>query len=175
MARPKKSKVESIDAEGKKVAISVTKTEIEQAQILAAKLQPAPDNRDLTIEELTTKNIALAEQVKELKAPKGIPSIVNSEGTIKRPDEAMKESLPSALSKTKPEDLTVPEKIVLERELRRYVRRSGGFRKHLPEKAQARAEKIMKIIGRTKPEWDETIDVPGFNENLKGKGDVELV
>ena len=47
--------------------------------------------------------------------------------------------------------------VVAERELRKYIRRSGGFRKDLPDTDMARAEKLMKALGRTQPIYDFTI------------------
>lgn len=52
--------------------------------------------------------------------------------------------------------------IATERELRRYVKRDGGFRKNLSKEAQAEAERLMKILGRTSPAWDLDITVPGI-------------
>lgn len=50
-----------------------------------------------------------------------------------------------------------------ERELRRYVKKDGsGFRKSLPDEARAEAKRLMGILGRKEPVWDENIVVPGM-------------
>jgi hypothetical protein len=49
------------------------------------------------------------------------------------------------------------DRVSCERELRRYVRFDGGFKKNITEPDKKRAEEIMKLLGRKKPEWDETI------------------
>lgn len=54
-----------------------------------------------------------------------------------------------------------------ERELRKYVRRDGGFRKDLPEESKKRAKQILKLLGRKKLEWDEQIiPVPQINRKI---------
>ena len=72
------------------------------------------------------------------------------EETVETPVEEPKEVLTDEL------------KVGLERELRRYVKKSGGFRKGLPKEDEKKARKIMKRLGRKKLEWDLTILVPGF-------------
>lgn len=52
--------------------------------------------------------------------------------------------------------------VMAERELRRYVRRDGGFRLGLKEAGIKEAERLMAILGRTEPKWDLKIVVPGF-------------
>ncbi len=52
---------------------------------------------------------------------------------------------------------------LLERELRRYVRRGGGFRKNLPKDHKAVAKRLMKKLDRKEPEWDETILLNGID------------
>lgn len=44
-----------------------------------------------------------------------------------------------------------------ERELRKYVRRDGGFRKDLSEESKKRAKQMLKMLGRKKLEWNENI------------------
>jgi len=46
---------------------------------------------------------------------------------------------------------------VAELELRRYVRRGGGFRLGISIQAQKRAEFLMERLGRKEPEWDLSI------------------
>ena len=70
---------------------------------------------------------------------------------------------PVTLEQKPQQDEPVDEKTVgLERELRRYVKRTGGFRKDLSPGDTKKAEAIMKELDREKPEWDVTIIVPGF-------------
>ena len=52
--------------------------------------------------------------------------------------------------------------VMAERELRRYVRRDGGFRLGLKEAGIKEAERLMAILGRTEPKWDLKIAVTGF-------------
>lgn len=44
-----------------------------------------------------------------------------------------------------------------ERELRRYVKRSGGFRKGISRTDKKRAQKMLKLLGRIGLEWDKNI------------------
>jgi len=46
-----------------------------------------------------------------------------------------------------------------ERELRRYVRRSGGLRMGIGKLDKHRADQLMKRLGRTEAKWDLTIDM----------------
>ena len=57
----------------------------------------------------------------------------------------------------------------LEREIRRYVKKSGGFRKDLNPQDQKRAVALLAIIGRRSITWDLSIHVPGFgDEEFRG-------
>lgn len=47
-----------------------------------------------------------------------------------------------------------PDKIDLERELRKYIKRAGGFRRDLPKEQQTRARDILKLLGRRGLSWD---------------------
>jgi hypothetical protein len=60
--------------------------------------------------------------------------------------------------------LTKSQKIGFERELRRYVKKTGGFRKNLPEKEKETALGLMKILERKSPAWDKKIIVPGYDK-----------
>lgn len=51
-------------------------------------------------------------------------------------------------------------KIELEREFRRYVRRSGGLREGITQKMAARAELLKKRLGRSDFNWDKNMEVP---------------
>lgn len=44
-----------------------------------------------------------------------------------------------------------------ERELRKYVKCDGGFRKDISDADKKRAKEILKLLGRTKLEWDDKI------------------
>lgn len=140
------------------------------AQVIAEKLLQDIPAKSLQVEELEAKVKRQADTIAEMKKPKGIASVINTDGTIKRPDEAYREVMPSALSKEKPEDLDIAERNAIERELRKYIKRSGGYRKNLSAELEQRCEKLMKVIGRKKLEWDTSISLPGFGEghrNLK--------
>ena len=67
--------------------------------------------------------------------------------------------------KEEQEVLTDETKVGLERELRRYIKKSGGFRKGLTKDDEKKARKIMKRLGRTELKWDLTILVPGFEQH----------
>ena len=66
---------------------------------------------------------------------------------------------PPARQKVSPEQHTA----MMERELRRYVKRNGGFRKGLPSAHKEVALRLMKKLGRKKPEWDKSIVLPGLD------------
>jgi len=150
--------------------VKKVQAETETVETASPPVEQAKAGESLQVEELK-KTIARKDAViKEMKRPKGIASVINTDGTIKRPDEAFQESMPSAMSKSKPEDLTIPERNAVERELRRFIKRSGGFRKNLAKDLQERAEKLMVVIGRKKPEWDFTIDIPGFGDGHRTAG-----
>lgn len=53
-------------------------------------------------------------------------------------------------------------RVALEREIRRYVKKSGGFRKDLNPQDQKWAVALLAIIGRRSLSWDVSIHVPGF-------------
>lgn len=44
-----------------------------------------------------------------------------------------------------------------EKELRKYVKRNGGFCKDISNADKKRARQLLKLLGRTKPEWDKNI------------------
>jgi len=72
-------------------------------------------------------------------------------------------------SKPTKKKLKKGEKIAHERELRRYAKRSGGFRKGITADQKETAQNLMKILGRKHPEWDKYIVVPGYdNPTVKG-------
>ncbi len=88
-------------------------------------------------------------------------SLVNAENLMMVQPPKRKEEDTAALAMT---DALM--KIKLERELRRYVKRSGGLRKGLEnhKETKARVEKLMKALGRTKMVWDQEINVPGYDD-----------
>jgi hypothetical protein len=62
--------------------------------------------------------------------------------------------------------------VALEREIRIFVKKGGlrngkpvkgGFRKGLSEEQLARGKELLAKAGRTKPEWNMDILVPGFD------------
>jgi len=57
-----------------------------------------------------------------------------------------------------------------EREIRRYCkpqRKGGGWIKNISDDDKAKAKKLLKEVGRAKPEWDDTIVVPGMDISWK--------
>lgn len=55
--------------------------------------------------------------------------------------------------KPKPKPLVQSDEAV-EREIRRYVKRNGGFKKDLPEKDVNRGKALLKKLKRATPVWD---------------------
>ena len=60
--------------------------------------------------------------------------------------------------------LSADEKVRYEREIRRYVKAAGGYRKGLADKEKATCQKLMKRAGKKKLEWDTSIAVPGMDK-----------
>lgn len=107
-----------------------------------------PDGADTEqVEGLKARLAAAEAQVAALTAPKGIVD-AKVKGKIVKP--------------------TMTQEQQIEREIRRYVKRTGGFCKNLPEADKARTEAFLKRIGRKhkdgsiKVEWDLSIVVPGY-------------
>lgn len=74
--------------------------------------------------------------------------------------------------KQKPKISPEEREYMLERELRRYVKRSGGFRKNLSKPHKEVAKRIMKQLGRKEPEWDTSIEVFGVDQATVARIDV---
>lgn len=60
--------------------------------------------------------------------------------------------------------LSAKGKIRYEREIRRYIKASGGYRKGLTEKEKMTCEKLMKRVKRKNLEWDTSIQIPGMDK-----------
>lgn len=77
---------------------------------------------------------------------------------LKVPKRVTVKQLETMITKAEPK---APEQAInlvsCERELRKYVRRDGGFRKGISEADKKRAKEMLKLLGRTKLEWDENI------------------
>ena len=155
----------------------------------AENLSIAVAEKDEQLKKLTAENAAL-------KGPKGIGSIEqrDSKGLLVRPDEQMKTTLADAVLKD-PGDYTDEDKIAMEREIRRYVKKGGakrdpvtgsfltqpttgesvlipgGWRKGISEAQKKRASIFLKRMGRDpeNPTWDESIIVPGFQEGSQSQ------
>jgi hypothetical protein len=65
--------------------------------------------------------------------------------------------------KKKPKGMSEEEKVRTEREIRRYVRKIGDYRKGLPDNEKAICARLLRKMGRTEVEWDRTIHVPGMD------------
>lgn len=120
-----------------------------------------------------------------IKDTKGIPDAQERTkiGEQPRVDALMKKHLKSALVKTR-DNMTKAEVVSVERTIRKYVKKGGhrknakgdlvdvkgGFRKGLSAEDIAYAKILLDRIGRDpdKPDWDESILVPGFSDTLKG-------
>ena len=55
------------------------------------------------------------------------------------------------------------DRVACELELRRYVRRDGGYRKGATQEHKDVAQQMLKLLGRTELSWDKSI-VPFLNE-----------
>lgn len=134
---------------------------------------------------LASLRAEMAKLRQEIKATKGIPDAQERTkiGEQPRVDALMKKHLKSALVKTR-ENMTDAEVISVERTIRKYVKKGGlrknvkdelanvkgGFRKGLSAEDIAYAKILLSRMGRDpdKPDWDESILVPGFSDTLKG-------
>lgn len=124
---------------------------------------------DMEKEALKAVKKFLETKLKKVTAIKGVPSAKkeedvkrNVDGTMMRPDEIMAQDMQTATQKFPEEELTDSERISVERAIRRYVAKMGGFRENLPEDKQARGLRLLKRMGRTEIAWDTSIVVPGF-------------
>jgi len=67
------------------------------------------------------------------------------------------------INEKKKEVVTLPEHVQRERDIRRFVKINGGFRKDLPSADKQLAGRLLKEAGRTVEEgWDLQIVPPGF-------------
>jgi len=77
----------------------------------------------------------------------------------------LKEETNLRKQKEKEAELSEDDRIAMEREIRRYVRKAGGYRKGLPESEKAKCAKLLIKLGRSKSiSWDETIILPGIDK-----------
>lgn len=74
------------------------------------------------------------------------------------PEEGKKEE---EVEETTKEEREAAYRTALERELRRYVARRGGFRDGLSPARRKVALKLMRKLGRKEPKWDESIITVG--------------
>lgn len=140
----------------------MAKRETDEPEVVLPQAVNSPIAVNPELEKMKAENEKLKKKLAKATETKGIPSVIKKDGTIKRPDEAMAENLPDAIAKTNPDELTVAEKIALEREIRKYVTRSYGFKPGLSESDLERAKMLLAKVGRNEPKWDVNIDVPGF-------------
>lgn len=73
-------------------------------------------------------------------------------------DIVLDESQTSKIAST----LTLEQQIAMEREIRRYVKSSGGFRKDQHEQEIIHCTNLLGVLGRSEPCWDFNIHVPGM-------------
>ncbi len=57
----------------------------------------------------------------------------------------------------------VETQISCEKELRKFVKRFGGFRKGVSEADKARAHQMLKLLGRKELRWDKSL-IPFLSE-----------
>ncbi len=126
----------------------------------ATKGRPLKDADPLKVERLR-------ELLEEQRAEENKPL----EGSSEETDAAIKEEVGEKPKKKKKITMAKPpiatketgrDKIALEREIRKYVRKDGGFRADMSKEAIAEGNRLLKIAGRKKVEWDTSIPVPGI-------------
>ena len=101
--------------------------------------------------------------------PKGIPDAReedpsirrHADGTLLRPDDIFNEDLQEATMKD-PDELTDAEIVAIERRLREYIAKSGGWRLNLPEEKKVKGKRLLKLLNREDPKWDLGITVPNY-------------
>lgn len=147
--------------------------------------QPEPAKVDPEVSRLLEENAALKANAKK---PAGIPNAKERTlvGEQPRAEAKMKGHAKTATGKAR-DAMTDAEVVSVEREIRRYVKKGGmrrdpitgklekiepGFRKNLSEDKKNYAQILLDRMGRDKPEWDESILVPGFSDTLKGAKSV---
>lgn len=89
-----------------------------------------------------------------------------------RPDEVYKGRLRVAMRKPRNEPLTDEDKVSIERYIRMFIRKDGGFKKDLPEAKQKIARELLERIGRIEKDgpvdssvkWDMSIQVLGMTK-----------
>lgn len=159
-------------AKRKKAKKSTKKTEPKSTMIV-----------DPEVTRLREENARLKANAKK---PQGIKNAKESVviGEQPRAEEKMRGHQRSASGKQR-KDMTEAEVISVERKIREYVKKGGSrrdnysgklepiepaFRKGLTADQIAYAKLLLKRMGRDpeKPSWDESIQVPGFSEALKG-------
>lgn len=59
------------------------------------------------------------------------------------------------------------EEADLEREIRKYIKRTGGFRKGLTSGEKMTANTLLQKAGRKKARWDPSIDLNMVNTKSK--------
>jgi len=63
--------------------------------------------------------------------------------------------------KVETKDIAVKKDVEIEKELRRYIKKSGGFKKDISKEDKKKAEVLLKQLGRNKPKWDlDLIPIP---------------
>lgn len=64
--------------------------------------------------------------------------------------------------------LTEEERALYEREIRRYIKSTGGYRKGVDDKTKVLCRNMLQALGRPmNPDglcWDRTIIIPGFDK-----------
>lgn len=138
---------------------------------------------DPKVAELMEEN---AELKAKAEAKTGIKNVKSRtiDGEQPRPDALMKRHLRTSKGK-KIAAMSEAEKVSVERELRKHVKKGGtrrdvdnkmvkvpgGFRKGISDDRIAYAKILLVRMGRDpeNPTWDESIQVPGMSNVLKGQ------
>jgi hypothetical protein len=107
------------------------------------------------------KLVRLKELLDEQRAEAGEAEPVTApEPVLDEPKKEKKIRLAAPPKKTRQ---AAKDEVALEREIRRYVKKDGGYRKDMSKEAINEANRLLKIAGRTVDDgWDQAIAVPGM-------------
>jgi hypothetical protein len=99
-------------------------------------------------------------RLKELLDEQRAEPTPESEPVLDEPKKKKKIKLAAPPKKTRQ---AAKDEVALEREIRRYVKKDGGYRKDMSKEAINEANRLLKIAGRTVDDgWDQAIAVPGM-------------
>ena len=85
------------------------------------------------------------------------------DGTFMRPDDIFKEDLQEAMMKNK-EDMNDAEIMAVEREIRKFVSKKGGWTQGIPDADMKKGTFLLDKLGRNhdRPKWDMSIVIQDY-------------